>query len=217
VQRLTQSGYRQLLAAGIRIFEWNGTMVHAKTAVADGKWARVGSSNLNIQSWLGNWELDVAIEDEAFARQMEQVYLQDLQNATEVVLSDERVQRLAASSSRPSADRAHPWGRQGRSARTRRAATAGALRMGRTFGAALTARRAVGAAEAVTLIWGIVLIAALGAVGLQWPRALAYPLGVLFIWIAASWGIQAIKLWPLRRQQRASVAAPKSSAGEDAA
>ena len=216
MQRLTQSGYRQLLEAGIRIFEWNGTMVHAKTAVADGRWARVGSSNLNIQSWLGNWELDVAIEDEAFARQMEQVYLQDLENATEVVLSDERVQRVADTSSRPAAERANPWGRQGRSARTRRAAAAGALRMGRTFGAALTARRAVGAAEAITLIWGIVLIAALGAVGLKWPRALAYPLGVLFIWIAVSWAIQAVRLWPLRRPHRAP-AVPKSSAGKDAA
>ena len=39
-------------------------MVHAKTAVADGRWARIGSTNLNISSWIGNWELDVVIEDE---------------------------------------------------------------------------------------------------------------------------------------------------------
>ena len=38
-------------------------MMHAKTAVADGLWARVGSTNLNIASWIGNYELDVAIED----------------------------------------------------------------------------------------------------------------------------------------------------------
>jgi cardiolipin synthase len=42
------------LAAGVRVFEWNGTMLHAKTAVADGHWARVGSTNLNLASWLGN-------------------------------------------------------------------------------------------------------------------------------------------------------------------
>src|SRR5262245_46536246 len=60
IQRLTRAGYRGLLESGVRIFEWNGTMVHAKTAVADGRWARVGSTNLNIQSWLGNWELDAA-------------------------------------------------------------------------------------------------------------------------------------------------------------
>ncbi len=39
---LTRAGYRPLLEAGVRVFEWNGTMLHAKTAVADGHWARVG-------------------------------------------------------------------------------------------------------------------------------------------------------------------------------
>ena len=40
---LSRAGYRPLLEAGVRVFEWNGTMLHAKTAVADGRWARVGS------------------------------------------------------------------------------------------------------------------------------------------------------------------------------
>ena len=96
MQKLTRAGYRPLLEAGVRIFEWNGTMVHAKTAVADGRWARVGSTNLNLQSWLGNWELDVAVEDQAFAKQMEDVYLRDLQNTTEVVLSERRVRAASA-------------------------------------------------------------------------------------------------------------------------
>ena len=96
VQRLTRAGYRPLLEAGVRIFEWNGTMVHAKTAVADGRWARVGSTNLNVQSWLGNWELDVAVEDEDFAAQMEDVYRSDLENATEIVLMS-----VAVSDARP--------------------------------------------------------------------------------------------------------------------
>ena len=56
---LSRAGYRPLLEAGVRVFEWNGSMLHAKTAVADGRWARVGSTNLNIASWIGNWELDV--------------------------------------------------------------------------------------------------------------------------------------------------------------
>jgi cardiolipin synthase len=62
-------------------------MLHAKTAVADGKWARVGSTNLNIASWFGNCELDAVIEDERFAHEMEEMYLQDLGNATEVILN----------------------------------------------------------------------------------------------------------------------------------
>jgi cardiolipin synthase len=195
IQRLTRAGYRGLLEAGVRIFEWNGTMVHAKTAVADGRWARVGSTNLNIQSWLGNWELDVAIEDEDFARQMEDVYQSDLENATEVVLSESRVTSTEPDRVKPRVSRVDQW-RQGKgTGRTRRAAAAGAMRMGRTFGAALTARRALGAAETATLVWGVVLLAALGAICLKWPRAIAYPLGVLLLWLAVSWLLQAGRTW----------------------
>src|SRR5438552_6059730 len=86
---LSRAGYRPLLEAGVRVFEWNGTMLHAKTAVADGRWARVGSTNLNPASWLGNCELDVLVEDDTFARLMEVMYIEDLTNATEVIL-DER-------------------------------------------------------------------------------------------------------------------------------
>jgi cardiolipin synthase len=208
VQRMTRAGYRQLLAAGVRIFEWNGTMLHAKTAVADGKWARVGSSNLNIQSWLGNWELDVAMEDEGFARQMEDMFLRDLENSTEVVLSEHAIVRAPSPAgvvSMPGrAARPHGWAQRGRTGRTRRAAAAGAIRMGRTFGAALTARRALGAAEFGSLLLGIILFAALGFVGLKWPKGLAYPFGVFFLWIAISWILQSITLLR-RREQRATI------------
>jgi cardiolipin synthase len=86
VAAISRAGYRPLLEAGIRVFEWNGSMLHAKTAVADSRWARVGSSNLNLASWIGNCELDVAIEDENFARGMEAQYEIDLGNSTEIVL-----------------------------------------------------------------------------------------------------------------------------------
>ena len=68
LQPLSRAGYRPLLEAGVRVFEWNGTMLHAKTAVADCMWARVGSTNLNVVSWFGNFELDVVIEDVPFAQ-----------------------------------------------------------------------------------------------------------------------------------------------------
>ena len=71
-QAFSRAGYRPLLEAGVRVFEWNGSMLHAKTAVADGRWSRVGSSNLNISSWLANYELDVAVYDEGFGKQMEE-------------------------------------------------------------------------------------------------------------------------------------------------
>ncbi len=51
VARLSRAGYRPLLESGVRVFEWNGPMLHAKSAVADALWARVGSSNMNVSSW----------------------------------------------------------------------------------------------------------------------------------------------------------------------
>jgi hypothetical protein len=70
----------------VRFFEWNGTMIHAKTGVADGHWARVGSTNLNFASWFGNCELDAGIENDAFAGALERMFLEDLENSTELVL-----------------------------------------------------------------------------------------------------------------------------------
>ena len=212
IQRLTRAGYRPLLEAGVRIFEWNGTMVHSKTAVADSRWARVGSSNLNIQSWLGNWELDVAIDNEAFGREMDQTFLRDLENTTEVVLSERRVRTKT-----PVVAGRRRWRTRRGTGRTRRAATAGALRLGRTFGAALTARRMLGAAEAATLLWGVVLLGALGFVGLKWPRGLAYPLGVFMLWIAVSWLIQSVKLWRARSRESAVVRGQPTRRHRDAA
>lgn len=67
VRSMSRVGYRALLEAGVHVFEWKGSMLHAKTAVADGRWARVGSTNLNLSSWMGNCEQDVIVEDESFA------------------------------------------------------------------------------------------------------------------------------------------------------
>ena len=86
VSRISRAGYGPLLEGGVRVFEWNGSMLHAKSAVADERWARVGSTNLNLASWLTNYELDVAIEDERIAADMAAMYERDLENATEIVL-----------------------------------------------------------------------------------------------------------------------------------
>jgi cardiolipin synthase len=86
VGSLSRGGYRGLLEAGIRLFEWQGPMIHAKTMVADGIWSRVGSSNMNSASLLGNWEIDVGVLDAKLAGQMEGLYLADLASAVEIVL-----------------------------------------------------------------------------------------------------------------------------------
>ena len=90
VGSLSRGGYRSLLKSGVRIFEWQGPMIHAKTAVVDGIWSRVGSSNLNSASLIGNWELDVGVLDTKLASQLEELFLTDLSSSIEIVLPGRR-------------------------------------------------------------------------------------------------------------------------------
>jgi cardiolipin synthase len=67
---LSRAGYRPLLEAGIRVFEWNGTMLHAKSAVADGMWARVVRPTSILRAGCPITSSSVAIEDVTFAQAM---------------------------------------------------------------------------------------------------------------------------------------------------
>ena len=51
---ISRSGYRPLLEAGVRVFEWNGSMLHAKTGVVDGRWARVDPATSTSRA---GWEI----------------------------------------------------------------------------------------------------------------------------------------------------------------
>ena len=93
VGTLSRAGYRYLLEQGVRLFEWQGAMIHAKSAVADGLWCRVGSSNLNAWSLLGNWEIDVGVLDASLAGQLEGIFLADLASSSEIVLPGRRRER----------------------------------------------------------------------------------------------------------------------------
>ncbi len=178
---LSRAGYRPLLEAGVRVYEWNGTMLHAKTAVADGRWARVGSTNLNLQSWIGNWELDVAVEDEGFAAEMEDMYLDDLGRATEITLTARaRVVKRAEAPRRP----ARQPGSAGRAA-------AGAVSIGSAVGAAMTGHRALGPAEARIMGAAGLVLLLLGLVALVWPWVVAVPLGVIALWLAVTLLVRA--------------------------
>ena len=86
IGRASRAGYRQFLEAGVRIFEYGGPMIHAKTMVADGWWSKVGSTNLNMASLFANWEIDLVAEDPGFASKMEQLFEDDLSNGREVLL-----------------------------------------------------------------------------------------------------------------------------------
>ena len=84
IRNLTRIGYRALLQAGVRIFEWEGPMLHAKTIVVDGAWCRVGSSNLNPSSLIGNFELDVLLHDPRLGAQLEAQFRRDAIQSAEV-------------------------------------------------------------------------------------------------------------------------------------
>lgn len=73
-----RSHYSELLEAGVRIYERQSVLLHSKTAVIDGVWSCVGSTNLDWRSFLHNDELDAVILGREFAQQMQAVFDQDL-------------------------------------------------------------------------------------------------------------------------------------------
>lgn len=90
VRIFTRSGYRELLHAGARIFEYRGPMLHAKTLIADHDWARVGSSNLNFSSLLGNYELDLVAEQDGLTTTLATQFLHDMAQSREIVMMARR-------------------------------------------------------------------------------------------------------------------------------
>lgn len=90
VRNLTRTGYRELLRSGVRIFEWRGPMLHAKTIVVDGRWSRIGSTNMNVSSLIANFELDVLVDHIDIARQLEAQFRKDLDRSAEVLLRKNR-------------------------------------------------------------------------------------------------------------------------------
>jgi len=200
VKALSRAGYQPLLEAGVRVFEWNGTMLHAKTAVADGRWARVGSTNLNIASWLGNCELDAVIEDEQFAGEMEEMYLQDLANSTEIVLDEKHKMRAPGKPRRPRPVATSGGGSAGRAA-------AGAIRISNSIGAAFINRRVFEPTEARLMFLGGTILLALAILSAFFPRFLAYPVVLLSLWFAIALLDRGRKLWRERRLLRNSRAA----------
>jgi cardiolipin synthase len=150
-------------------------MLHAKTAVADGRWSRVGSTNLNLASWLGNCEIDAVIEDAAFAHELEEMYVADLASSTELVLDAST--RVRPIDSRPAPSGARPR-RRGSGSR----AAAGAVRIGNALGAAFADRRVLEPVEARMLLVGGGALLALAALFAAFPLLLALPLSAALAW-----------------------------------
>jgi len=212
MRALSRTGYRPLLESGVKVYEWNGPMIHAKTAVADGRWARIGSTNLNPASWLSNWELDVVIEDDRVGEEMERMFLCDLENATEMVLTVRR--RLAPASKpdrRPRAYRLRKRIGGGSSSR----AAAGAIQIGRTVGAAITNRRALGPAEARIMGGAGLLLLAASVVAVLWPRVISLPLAVIGVWVAVSAFIRAFHLRREGKREESSLKSIRNEIGRN--
>jgi cardiolipin synthase A/B len=193
VGALSRAGYRPLLEAGVRIFEYGGPMMHAKTHVVDGRFSRVGSTNLNFSGLLANWEADLMVEDLSFGAQMDEMFEEDLQNSREVRLGGVRRPSPTPQRSIPAAER-----RDGR--RAGRGRGTGSLRgssgatpatVSRVGGEALRSvtdgaylgaqERKLGAAVSAGVL-GVSLL------GLRRPRLVAWPLGVAGV-LASGLGI----------------------------
>ncbi len=192
---LSRTGYRALLGGGVRVFEWNGRMLHAKTAVADGRWARVGSTNLNIASWFGNCEMDVVVEDEPFAQSMEAMFLADLENASEIVLDAGRKVRAPNQPRHAHHVLSRGGGSSGRAA-------AGAVRIANVVGAAFSNRRVIEPVEARITVGAGALLLLLAILFAVFPRVIAYPLVLLFAWIATSLLVKGYELHRARLKRR---------------
>jgi len=97
----TRHGYESLLRSGVEIWEWNGAMIHAPTAVMDGKLTLVGSSNLDPLSMHRNYELNLLVADVDTGEHMREMFERDLESATRIELASwrerPRWQRLAES------------------------------------------------------------------------------------------------------------------------
>ncbi|MGZ3158361.1 MAG: cardiolipin synthase [Burkholderiaceae bacterium] len=79
-----QSYYSEMLACGIKIFQLQLSVLHAKTAVIDGVWATVGSTNLDTRSFLLNKEINVIVFGDEFGTALEKAFSEDLRNTVEI-------------------------------------------------------------------------------------------------------------------------------------
>jgi cardiolipin synthase len=88
VRNAGRAWYGTLLGAGVRVFEWQPSTLHAKTFVVDKLWSTVGSMNFDNRSMALNDESTLMILDAAIGRQMDEVFLNDLQYAEEITLAE---------------------------------------------------------------------------------------------------------------------------------
>ncbi|MDB4949363.1 MAG: cardiolipin synthase [Gemmatimonadetes bacterium] len=90
IRLASHSYYHELLAAGVRIYEYQPTMMHSKALVVDGAWSIIGSANLDVRSKELNQENVIGMLDRALGRQVEDTFRADLERCTEIRLEEWR-------------------------------------------------------------------------------------------------------------------------------
>lgn len=86
ISRASHSFYTPMLKSGIKVYELKTNMLHAKTAVIDGSWSTVGSTNMDTRSFLHNKEVNVIVLGDDFGRELESAFQDDLKDSNEIAL-----------------------------------------------------------------------------------------------------------------------------------
>jgi cardiolipin synthase len=84
VRQASRAGFGRLLEAGVEIYEYQPGLLHAKTMTVDGRWATIGSANVDNRSFALNEEVNVALYDGAMAARLEQIFAADLRHSRRV-------------------------------------------------------------------------------------------------------------------------------------
>ena len=79
-----RSHYGKLLKAGVKIYERRDALLHAKTAVVDGVWSTVGSSNMDWRSFALNYEVNAVVLGPEFAADMEALFQRDVAESVRI-------------------------------------------------------------------------------------------------------------------------------------
>jgi cardiolipin synthase A/B len=79
-----RASYQRLLAAGVRLYEWQPSTLHAKTFVIDGEWSTIGSMNFDNRSMALNDEATLMVRDRTIGQQMNQIFLDDLRRSEQI-------------------------------------------------------------------------------------------------------------------------------------
>ncbi len=224
VGSMSRGGYRFLLEAGVRIFEWQGPMMHAKTSVVDGLWCRVGSSNLNSASLMGNWELDVGVLDDGLARQLQGLFLADLASSREIVLPGRtpKARRPFTSAEPMSTSPLDPQGSlperleqqfRARGQTPGRVTMASVLRAGEALGSALAGNRPLGREDRTVLGTLSVVILAFAALAALLPTLVGWLVAIVAGWLGLTTGVRAYVLARRARQEEREAAARSAEGG----